>query len=322
MQTILVTGGAGFIGSHLSQKLLKDPEVGRVVCVDNLDPVYPVALKKANLALLTPNKKFAFYNADIRERAALARIFKKERPDAVIHLAAKTDTRASLKEPEEYAAVNIGGTLNLLEVAKDAGIKNFIFISSSSVYGNSAAKPPFKESETTDMPLSFYGATKKAGEVIAYGYSYNYGLPVTCVRLFNVYGERMRSGLVLSRWVDAILAGKEIELSATAVRKRDFTYIADVVDALVAIVKEKRSGYAIFNIASSHPAPLTELLALVEKACDKKAIVKKRESNRASIKVSHADITKAKRALGWKPKVTLAEGVSRYVSWARENRSK
>ena len=319
--SILVTGGAGFIGSHLCQKLLKMPNVGRVVCVDNLDPAYPIVFKKENLALLTPNSKFCFYKTDICDKSDLKNVFKKETPDYVINLAAKTDTRLSVSNPEEYIEVNVKGVLNILELSKDFKIKGVSLFSSSSVYGNSKSKQRFKETETTDFPLSPYGATKKAGEVLAYTYFFNHELSVTCFRLFNVYGERMRQGLVLSRWVENIFNNKPIELSSTKMIRRDFTYVGDVVDAIAKSLKTNR-GFNIINIGSSNPASLMELLQIVEKVARKKAIFIKRESNKASIEVSYADIGKAQKLLGWKPKTNLEKGVSKYILWFIKNRLK
>ncbi|TSD03490.1 MAG: UDP-glucuronate 4-epimerase [Parcubacteria group bacterium Athens0714_16] len=319
--SILVTGGAGFIGSHLCQKLFKMPNVGRVICVDNLDPVYPVVFKKENLALLASNSKFYFYKTDICNKSDLKNIFKKETPDYVINLAAKTDTRLSVIKPEEFIEVNIKGVLNILELSKDFKIKGVSLFSSSSVYGNIKSKSRFKETEITDFPLSPYGATKKAGEVLSYTYFFNYELPVTCFRLFNVYGERMRQGLVLSKWVENIFNNKPIEFSSTKMIRRDFTYVGDVVSAIAKSLKTNK-GFNIINIASSNPASLAELLRIVEKVTKKKATVIKRESNKASIEVSYADIGKAQKLLGWKPKIGLEKGISNYVSWFIENRLK
>lgn len=321
MKSILVTGGAGFIGSHLCEKLLINSKVKKVVCIDNLDSVYSVALKRKNIALLKGNKRFKFYKADIRNKAVLNQIFKKEKFSHVVHLAAKTDTRISVHEPKEYIDVNILGTLNLLELAKDYKLKGFIFVSSSSIYGNSKTKLPFRETEITDFPLSPYAATKKAGEILAHTYFFNHALPVTVFRFFNVYGERMRPGLVLSQWVENISYGRAIEMSGTGKRKRDFTYINDVVDALILALK-KGKNFEIYNIASSSPASLTELLSIVEKVMKTKAIVKRRESNKSSIDISHADIRKATKTLGWRPKVSLEKGVSNYVKWFKNDRFK
>ena len=175
MKTVLVTGGAGFIGSNLVEMLLKRKAISRVVCVDNLDPFYNPAFKKENIKLFLKNEKFKFYKTDIRSRASLAKIFETEKPTFVVHLAAKANTRLSVNEPNEYYTVNIAGTLNLLELSKDHKVKNFVFISSSSVYGNSVVAP-FAETGFTDQPLAPYGASKKAGEVLAYTYFHNFKL--------------------------------------------------------------------------------------------------------------------------------------------------
>lgn len=319
MKNILVTGGAGFIGSHLIQVLIKDKKVGKVICVDSMDDNYPKELRKENLSFFKNNKKFKLYKSDIRDFVALKKIFQKEKPDAVIHLAAKTDTRTSVTEPLEYETVNIGGTLNLLELSKEFKVKKFIFASSSSVYGNSAI-PPIKEGDVTDFPLSPYGATKKTGEMLSYTYSYNHNLPVVCLRFFNVYGERMKPATVLPKWVKNIFDGKEIEMSGKGTRKRDFTYVGDLVDAIAKSV-DKGGDFCILNIASSRPVSLKELLKVVEAKSKKKAIVKERESSKASIEMSHANINNAKKTLGWSPKVSLEEGVGRYINWfSKQNR--
>lgn len=319
MSTILVTGGAGFIGSHLIERLLKERSITRVVCVDNLDDSYSVAYKKENLALFRAEKKFKFCRVDIRDARKLRRVFVAEKPDFVVHLAAKTDTRMSLAEPGEYESVNFAGTLNVLECAKDVQAKKCITISSSSVYGNAAADRPVAEDAVTDFPLSHYGATKKAGEVLAHSYFYNYGMTILCLRLFNVYGERMRPGPVLYTWVDSLLRDKPLTMSGKGERRRDFTYVGDVVDAISKAIK-KGKDFAVLNVSSSRPVALSELLRVVEEAAGKQADVTFRKKNRASIESSYGDISKATRMLGWKPSTPLESGVRRFVAWFREHR--
>lgn len=320
MKTILVTGGAGFIGSNLIEVLLKCKSVGRVVCVDNLDPFYDPAFKRENIKPFLKNEKFKFYKVDIRNFAALEKIFENEKPTFVVHLAAKANARQSVKEPDEYQSVNIIGTLNLLELSKDYEIKKFIFISSSSVYGNSA-KSPFKESSTTDFPLAPYGASKKAGEVLAYTYAHNFKLPIVCLRLFNAYGERQRPDLVIYKWVENILKGEPIEMSGAGKRARDFTYVGDIVRAIELAMKPG-GDYEIINIGNSKPVSLSVLLRHVEKVLGKKAIVKTRPSHHSSVESTSADIRKAKKVLGWEPEVSLEEGVTRFTKWLRDNRFK
>jgi UDP-glucuronate 4-epimerase len=319
MKSILVTGGAGFIGSHLCESLLKKPTVKKVVVVDNLDPTtYDPKFKKENLSLLTPSKKFKFYKTDIRDRKSLEKIFKKEKPEYVVHLAAKTDTRNSVHEPEAHEDVNVLGTINLLELSKDLKVKKFIFISSSSVYGNSA-KPPFKETDMINKPLAPYGATKIAGEVLSHTYYFNHGLEVACLRLFNAYGPRLRPSLVLYKWVESILNGRPVEMSGTGVRKRDFTYVGDIVRS-IELAMSKSKGFEIYNIGNSKPASLKELLRMVEKVTGKKATIKSRPSTKPSVEVTYANTNKAKRLLGWEPKVSMEKGVSNFVDWFRKNR--
>lgn len=321
MKTILLTGGAGFIGSHIITHALKSAAIGRVVCVDNLDPdSYSVALKKKNLALFSVNSKFVFYKTDIRNKKELQKIFAKERPTYVVHLAAKTDTRTSVLEPDKHAQVNVEGLVNTLECAREFGTKKFVFFSSSSVYGNDST-PPFAEKDATDFPLSPYAATKRGGELLAHTYYYNHGMPIAVFRIFNAYGPRLRPSLVLYRWVEKILAGEPIEMSGAGTRKRDFTYIGDIVKA-VFLALQKHKGFEVFNIGSSRPASLTELLALVEKATGKKAIVQSRPSTRASVEATFANIAKAKKHLGWEPKMNLEKGVSEFVRWFRSDRLK
>lgn len=320
MQTILVTGGAGFVGSNLIESLLAKRSVSRVICVDNLDPFYDPAFKRSNIKPFLSNKKFKFYKTDVRDNDALKKIFAKEKPTHIVHLAARADTRRSVKEPKEYQTVNIGGTLNLLELAKDHKVKKFIFISSSSVYGNNA-EAPFKETSVTDFPLAPYGASKKAGEVLAYTYFHNFGLPITCLRLFNVFGEKNRPDLVIYKWVENILKNKPIELSGDGKRRRDFTYVGDVVRA-IELSLEKGDGYLILNVGNSKPVSLAVLLKHIEKALGKKATVINRPSHHASVESTYADIRSAKKVLGWKPEVSLEEGIAKFAKWLRNNRFK
>lgn len=320
MQTILVTGGAGFIGSNLIESLLKRRAVGRVVCVDNLDPFYNPKFKKENIKVFLKDEKFKFYKADIRNFPALEKIFTKEKPTFVVHIAAKANARKSVITPKEYETVNVHGTLNLLELSKDQKVKKFIFISSSSVYGNSA-KAPFKETSSTDFPLAPYGASKKAGEVLAYTYAHNFKLPVVCLRLFNAYGERQRPDLVIYKWIENILKGEPIEMSGQGKRSRDYTYVGDIVRAIELAIYSKGS-YEIFNIGNSKPVSLKVLLGYVEKALGKKAIVKTRPSHHASVEKTYADISKAKKILGWEPEVLLPDGIVKFTQWLRDNRFK
>lgn len=320
MKTIIVTGGAGFIGSHTIEALLQDGAVSRVVCIDNFDDNYDPALKRENIALFSSDSRFKLYEADIRDAEKMREIFLQEKPDAVIHLAAKADARHAVEEPSEYVSTNVDGTLNLLEAARAAGTKKFVFASSSSVYGNKNTAP-FKEDAQTDFPISPYGATKKAGEVLAYSYFHNFGMDITCIRIFNAYGERMRPGLVLYKWIDDILHERTVEMSGEGTRMRDFTYVGDTVHALILAV-QKQVGFEVLNVGSADPISLKDLLAVAEKATGKKAQVVSRESAKASVEMTHADVTKAKNILGWEPLVSIEEGVKRLTEWFVRERLK
>lgn len=292
-----------------------------MIGLDNFDDNYPVKYKKQNIAALKKYPNFVFYTADIRDEKTLRRIFKKEVPDAVLHLAAKADSRHAVEEPAEYVTTNVVGTLNMLECAKDLGVERFVFASSSSVYGNHN-RAPYKESASTDFPISPYGASKKAGEVLAHTYQHNFGLPVTCVRIFNAYGERMRPKLVLYTWVEKLLRGEPIEISGKGVRARDYTYIGDLTDALIRALKDKTIRYEVINIGNANPVPLKQLLHVIEKAIGTTAVVRERPSTRPSVEKTHAAIGKAKELLGWEPTTPIEVGVSRFVAWFRAERLK
>lgn len=317
METVLITGGAGFIGSHVIRKLIDGGY--RVVCVDNFNDVYDPSFKEENIApLLAYPEVFKLERVDIREKEALKAVFEKEKPAYVVHLAALADTRNAVDVPGEYVDVNIMGTLNVLDLARDYKVKNVAMASSSSVYGNTPHFP-WVESETADQPLSPYGATKRATELFAYAYHHNFGLNVTCLRYFNAYGENNRPGMVPYVWTNALLTGKEIEISGDGSRKRDYTYVGDVADATVKAM-QKPLGYEVLNIGNSSPVSLNELLAVLEKATGKTATRKSRPSHSASVETTCADISKAKKLIGWEPKVTLEEGMGKLVAWFKENR--
>lgn len=321
MKRVLITGAAGFIGSNVAETLLKKHRSVHVIGLDNFDDNYPIAFKKQNVLALKKYPNFTFYTADIRDEKAMQRIFKKEKPDAVLHLAAKADSRHAVEAPTDYVTTNVVGTLNLLECSKNAAVQRFVFASSSSVYGNNN-RAPYLEKASTDYPISPYGASKKAGEVLAHTYQHNFGLPVTCIRIFNAYGARMRPKLVLYTWVEKILKGEELEISGKGVRARDYTYIGDLVDALIRALKDTTIAFDIINVGSSKPVPLKELLRVIEKATGKKASVRERPSTRPSVEKTHASNKKAKELLGWEPTTSIEKGVSDFVAWFKSERLK
>lgn len=310
MKRVLITGAAGFIGTHTALALLRKGV--SVTGLDSFDDNYAVSLKKKNVRDLRAYPNFTFYTADIRDQAKMHRIFKKEQPDVVLHLAAKADTRDAVIAPHAYVSTNVDGTLHVLEAAREIGVKRFVFASSSSVYGNDA-EAPYAETAEAGRAISPYGATKRAGEMLAYTYHHNFKMPVTCIRIFNAYGPRMRPGLVLHQWVVKLLAGEAIELSGDGTRMRDFTYIDDLVDALIRALRDRKTPFAILNVGNAHPVSLNELLSVLEEATKKKAEIVRRPSHEASVERTHADISKAKEVLGWEPKTTLKKGVTAFV---------
>lgn len=318
MNTVLVTGGAGFIGSHVIRKLLADDY--RVVCVDNFNTVYDPKYKEENIAPFLSNKSFRLERVDIRDKDALRKVFGEENPKYVIHLAALADTRNAVTDPLQYVEVNIAGSLNVLDLAKEMKVKNVVMASSSSVYGNTNIFP-WNEEEIADKPLSPYGATKRAMEMFAYSYHHNFSLNITCLRYFNAYGENNRPGMVPYVWTEALLRGGKVEISGDGSRKRDYTYVGDVALATIKAM-EKPLGFEIINIGDNQPVSLLELLATLEKITGKKADRQMRPSHSASVEMTCADISKAKKLLDWQPTILLEEGMRRLVAWFADNRLK
>ncbi len=316
MKLVLVTGGAGFIGASLSGELLARGY--RVVCVDNFDDSYDQRVKERNIAPLLQNQNFALYRVDIRDIPAMHEVFEKERPSYVVHLAAKADTRKAVNDPRLYTSVNIDGTLNILELAREFPLENLVLASSSSVYGNTL-RLPWSENETADLPLSPYGATKRATELLAHTYHHNFNMNITCLRYFNAYGENNRPNMVPYIWAEALLKGEAIEISGKGERKRDYTYIGDVVRATI-LAMEKPLGYEVLNIGNSSPVSLRELLSVFEKVIGVTAVVRTRPSHPASVEDTYADIRKAKELLGWEPTTSIEEGIKKLVNWFRNNR--
>jgi len=316
MKTVLVTGAAGFIGSNLTKTLLEGGY--RVVGVDNFDDLYDPRFKEENLAPFTDNANFKFYRADIRDLPVFTEIFATEKPSYVVHLAARPDTRNAVTTPRLYISINIDGTLNVLELCREYPVENLVIASSSSVYGNSS-QVPFTEDQSADRPISPYGATKRAVEHLAHTYHHNFGMNITCLRFFNAVGENNRPGMVPYIWTEKLLKREEIEISGDGSRKRDYTYVGDIVRGTI-LAMGKPFGFEVINLGNSTPASLNELLAIFEKVIGTKAKVKSRPSHGASVEVTYADVSKAKKLLGWTPTTSLEEGISRLVTWFRANR--
>jgi UDP-glucuronate 4-epimerase len=311
--SILVTGGAGFIGSHLCEHLLRSGH--QVSIVDNLDDYYAPQLKLANLEEVRQAGDFEFFPVDIRDAGRLKEIFEKARPEAVVHLAARPGVRASLLNPELYVSVNVDGTLNLLELSRQCGVPRFIFASSSSVYGR-ANRVPFSEDDPVVRPLSVYAATKVAGEALGFAYAHLYPLSVVCLRVFTAYGPRQRPDLAIRKFAHLMEENKEVPLFGDGSMQRDYTYIDDVVAAFDRALTHNCS-FETFNLGNSRPVRLDYMLQTLEEALGKKALRKWLPAQPGEMPVTYADLTKSRSDLGYEPKVGFEEGIRRFVEWLR-----
>jgi UDP-glucuronate 4-epimerase len=311
---LLVTGGAGFVGSHLCEALLRASQ--EVVALDNFDPFYEPAIKHANLAVCLAAPGFCLCTGDIRDRAALDALFAAHPAlDTVVHLAARAGVRPSIEEPLLYTDVNVLGTAGLLEAARRHGIRKFIFASSSSVYGNNA-KVPFAEDDNVDFPISPYAATKKAGELLCHTYHHLYGMNITCLRFFTVYGPRQRPDLAIHKFARLIEAGRPIPVFGDGGMRRDHTYIDDIIAGTQRAI-ERCAGYHIYNLGESCPVSLSALIAALEQALGKRALLDRRPLQPGDVDQTYADISRARAALEYRPCTALAEGLARFVAWLR-----
>jgi UDP-glucuronate 4-epimerase len=312
---ILVTGGAGFIGSHLMERLIRD---GReALCLDDFNDYYTPALKRRNIECVRRVGAFRLYEGDIRDRDLCARIFQENRVEVVVHLAARAGVRVSLEQPSLYQDVNCTGTTNLLELSRLHGVKKFVFGASSSVYGNNT-KVPFSEEDRVDEPISPYAASKRAGELLCYTYHHLYKLPVACLRFFTVYGPRQRPDMAIHKFTRIIAAGGEVPMFGDGTMKRDYTFYTDILQGVLAAI-EKDFGFEIFNLGESNTVELRYLISLIEKALGLKAKIKQLPTQPGDVEITYADISKSQRLLGYKPCVPIEEGIPVFVKWYREN---
>jgi UDP-glucuronate 4-epimerase len=321
---ILVTGGAGFIGSHLCERLLLSGH--DLIVVDNFNPFYDPALKRSNCEQVArtaaaAGRSYLLCEGDIRDGEFVTALFAREEPEAVIHIAAMAGVRPSIENPLLYEEVNVRGTLNLLEAVRSTEVRPFIFASSSSVYGNNP-KIPFVESDPVDNPISPYAATKKAGELLCHTYHHLYGMNIACLRFFTVYGPRQRPDLAISKFIRMILAGKSIPLYGDGKTSRDYTYIDDIVDGVEKALEWACGGgacYDIFNLGGSRPVELWRLVEVIEEACGVKAAVVRLPMQPGDVQTTYADIEKSAAILGFEAKTAIEDGVRLFVRWCREN---
>jgi UDP-glucuronate 4-epimerase len=311
----LVTGGAGFIGSHVAERLLR---LGHGVTVfDDLNPFYDPAIKRANLAAitLTGGHRFRFVAGDLVNRAALDDVCREGKFDQVIHLAARAGVRPSLAEPALYQRVNVEGTVNLLEAARAAGCRKFTLASSSSVYGVNA-KVPFSEADPIFSAISPYAASKLASEALGHVYHHLYGLDVAMLRFFTVYGPRQRPDLAIHKFASLITAGQPIPVFGDGSTRRDYTYVDDIVEGVLACT-DRTLGYEVFNLGESQTVRLDELIAHLEAALGKSAVIDRQPAQPGDVPLTFADISKARAKLGYNPRTQIAEGVPRFIEWFR-----
>jgi UDP-glucuronate 4-epimerase len=315
MKRLLITGGAGFIGSHLVDRLLATG-IEHVTVVDDFNDFYDPAIKRDNIREHLKDPRYNINEADIRDRAALEQVIKKNSFDCVVHLAARAGVRPSLSEPQLYAETNINGTLNLLELARENNIKQFVFGSSSSVYGINA-KVPFSEDDPIRQPISPYAATKGAGELLCHTYSHLYGLRCVCLRFFTVYGPRQRPDLAIHKFAKLISGGKPIPVFGDGTTRRDYTYVDDIIDGVMAAIHYDKSNYEVINLGESRTVELNELISLLEKELDTNAIIDRQPSQPGDVPQTFADMSRARELLGYNPKTQIEEGLRRFVEWFR-----
>jgi len=312
--SILVTGGAGFIGSSLIDKLIKKDE--KVICLDNFNDYYSPEIKKENISSYLDKKNFKLVVGDILDKELLKRVFKKEEVKIVVHLAARAGVRPSLLNPHLYEEVNVGGTLNLLELSRD-NIENFVFASSSSVYGVNS-KIPFSEGDPIEKPVSPYAATKRAAELLCYTYHHLYNIPLVCLRFFTAYGPRQRPDMAIHKFTKLIDEGKKITMFGSGSSRRDYTYISDIIEGVISSL-HKEFSFEVINLGNSRTVELRHLISLIEKGLRKKAKVKQLPDQLGDVPITYAKIDKAKRLLGYKPEVKIEEGIEKFIFWYKKS---
>jgi UDP-glucuronate 4-epimerase len=315
MEKILVTGAAGFIGSHLTERLLS---LGyQVVGLDSFDSFYDPAIKRRNVALFSNHPNFSLLEGDIRDLPFLKEVFSQLPIDKIVHLAARAGVRPSIQEPLLYEDVNIKGTLHLLEKSRENKIKQFVFASSSSVYGGNR-KVPFSEDDPVNSPVSPYAATKKAGELLCYNYHHLYQIPVTCLRFFTVYGPRQRPEMAIHRFARAIIEEKQLPLYGDGTIKRDFTYIDDIIDGILLALTDP-FDYEIFNLGESESYPILEVIRLLSALIGKPAQIQYLPPQPGDMLITHADISKARQKLNYDPRISLQKGLKSFVESLQNN---
>ncbi|MDK0919111.1 SDR family NAD(P)-dependent oxidoreductase [Clostridium perfringens] len=322
MRTILVTGGAGFIGSHLSERLLK--EGNKVLVIDSFNNYYDPAIKRNNVKEVKktcienniPLNNYKVFEGDIRDNEFLKEVFS-NKIDSIMHLAAMAGVRPSIEDPSLYYDVNITGTVNLLERCRETGVKQFVFASSSSVYGNNE-KVPFAESDRVDNPISPYAATKKSGELLCHTYHHLFNMNIACLRFFTVYGPRQRPDLAINKFTSLILDDKEIPFYGDGSTSRDYTYVEDIVDGIVRSINYINTDekiFEIFNIGGDKTVSLIEMVETIEEVLGKKAKLNRLPMQPGDVNRTCADIKYSSETIGYNPKINFKEGIKKFINW-------
>jgi len=311
MSTFLITGAAGFIGSHLAERLLAQGHV--VVGLDNFDAFYDPSVKRSNLEHASQNANFTLVEGDIRDGDLVTRTLRDSRVDTVIHLAARAGVRPSIEEPLLYEDVNVRGTLAVLQAMRETGVKRMLFASSSSVYGN-RERVPFAETDSVDHPVSPYAATKKAGELLAYTFSHLYGMNIWCLRFFTVYGPRQRPEMAIAKFLRAARNGAAVTVFGDGSMRRDFTYIDDIIDGVTRAL-DHIDGYEIVNIGGAHSYPLTQLLDVIEDVTGVNLERRHEPVPAGDVKQTVADTRRARDLFGYEPKWSLNDGIRAQWEW-------
>ena len=313
MGNILVTGGAGFIGSHLVRRLLE--EGNRVTVLDNFDPFYDPAIKRRNVATVAHHENYTLVEGDIRDGTAVESIFADSGLDGVIHLAARAGVRPSIEEPELYTSVNLDGTVTLLEACRRHGVDRFVFGSSSSVYGNND-KVPFAEDDLVDHPVSPYAATKKAGEILCHAHHHLFGIRVACLRFFTVYGPGQRPDLAIHKFARLMAAGEEIQQFGDGSSARDYTFVEDIVDGIVRAY-DRCEGYHIWNLGNSGSVTLAQLIEKIAAGLGVEPRIRRLPMQPGDVDRTWADNSRARRELDWQPKTDFDRGLEVFLDWFR-----
>ncbi|MFI0348613.1 MAG: SDR family NAD(P)-dependent oxidoreductase [Chthoniobacterales bacterium] len=313
---VIVTGGAGFIGSHVVRSLLCDGHA--VTVIDDFNNFYDPAIKRNNLEEI--NKEIKIAEIDLRDAEATKKVVTQAKPEVIIHLAARAGVRPSIVDPKLYLETNINGTFHVLEAAREAGCERILFASSSSVYGL-AQTVPFREDLPLPQTLSPYAATKLAGEHLCGNFSYLYGIRTICLRFFTVYGPAQRPDLAIHSFTDAIAQGRSIKQFGDGTTRRDYTYIDDIVQGVLGAMRYNGPLFDIFNLGESETTTLSALIATLEKAIGRNAIIEKLPEQKGDMPLTCADISKAKRLLGYNPKTPIATGIPKFVEWYRQRKT-